>query len=447
LRAESGSRSLEPLVERLIALDDLDGPIVAGCSGGADSLALLVLLRAAGHALHAVYVDHGLRAGVADERVVAAAAARFGASYERVAIDLAPGANLEARARDARHAALEGVRRRAGAAAVALGHTRDDQAETVLLNLLRGSGAAGLAGMPARRGSVRRPLLGLRRSETHEVCARLGLAPVHDAMNDDVRFRRAWIRREVLPRLERDARRDLVDVLARQADVMRVDDEYLDSLAAELVAEGAPLAADLVSAPLALARRAVRQWLGPPPAALEAVQAVLDVASGTARAVDLAGGRRVERAADGRLHLVDREPEAPPPIRLRVPGGAVFGPLDIHAWIEHAPPVAWPDGRTVAVFDADAVGPEVEVRGPEPGQRFRPVGRGGSKLVLDALRDAGVAASARATRPIVRDAHREVCWVVGYRIDDRVKVTARTRRYLWMAVAPASPTIRDERST
>ena len=108
----------------------------------------------------------------------------------------------------------------------------------------------------------------------------------------------------MIPRLERDAQRDLVEVLARQADLLRDDDEYLDTLAATLVEPGMPLdAARLTAAPIALARRAVRLWLGAPPPSLDQVDAVLDVARGGVRAVQLPGGERIERAA-GRLHRI-----------------------------------------------------------------------------------------------------------------------------------------------
>ena len=139
--------------------------VTCAVSGGADSLALLVLAVAAGTRVTAVHVDHGLRAGSGDEAdVVADAAARFGAAFRAVRVQVPRGPNLEARARAARYAALP--------ADVLTGHTADDQAETVLLNLLRGAGLDGLAGMR----SARHPLLGLRRSETRALCADLGLA-------------------------------------------------------------------------------------------------------------------------------------------------------------------------------------------------------------------------------------------------------------------------------
>jgi tRNA(Ile)-lysidine synthase len=156
--------------------------------------------------------------------------------------------------------------------------------------------------MPVRRGRVVRPLLGARRADVRAECVRRGLVPVDDPSNDDLAFRRNWVRHEVLPLLERGAARDLTPVLVRQAEVLRAESDYLDGLArAAWPGEEGPRARDLAALPEPLARRAVRCWLGSPPPALDEVDAVLAVARGVRRAVDLAGGRRVHRTA-GVLH-------------------------------------------------------------------------------------------------------------------------------------------------
>src|SRR4051812_43996606 len=222
------------------------GAVVCAVSGGADSLALLVLAVAAGLEVTAVHVDHGLRAGSAAEaEVVARAAARFGASFRAVRVELDDGPNLEARARAARYVALpEGA---------LTGHTADDQAETVLINLLRGGGLDGLAGM---RDDGRRPLLGLRRAETRAVCEAAGLVPVEDPSNQDPRFLRNRVRHELLPMLADLSGRDPVPVLTRQAGLLRDEADLLDALAGDLDATDARA---LAAAPPALARRAVRR--------------------------------------------------------------------------------------------------------------------------------------------------------------------------------------------
>ncbi|HEX6475864.1 MAG TPA: tRNA lysidine(34) synthetase TilS, partial [Acidimicrobiales bacterium] len=261
-------------------------------SGGADSLALLALATEAGCAVTAVHVDHGLRAGSGGEaEVVEAAARRFGARFRAERLALSPGPNLEARARTARFAVLP--------ADVATGHTADDQAETMVLNLLRGAAAGGLGGMRVGR---RHPILGLRRAETAAVCRHLDLAPVRDPSNDDPAHRRNRVRHEVLPLLGDVAQRDVVPVLTRQSALMADEADYLDSLAAAIDPTDARA---LARAPVALARRAVRTWLrgdGPYAPTADAVERVLEVAGGGGRACEVGDGLRVRRSR-GRLDL------------------------------------------------------------------------------------------------------------------------------------------------
>ena len=242
-------------------------PVVVGCSGGADSTALLALAVDAALAPVAVHVDHGLRSGSAHEAdLVAAVAERLGAEFRSVRVTIAPGPNLEARARDARYHALEQARLADGASTVLVGHTADDQAETVLLNVLRGAATTGLAGMPATRDRIARPLLGWRRADTRALCEARGLPVLDDPMNHDGTFRRVAIRHEVMPLLERIAGRDLTPVLARQAALLREETEFLDALAVAAWPgpDGCADTAALRALPPVLARRALRNWLGAP---------------------------------------------------------------------------------------------------------------------------------------------------------------------------------------
>jgi tRNA(Ile)-lysidine synthase len=291
---------LAPYRKRFAATTiDLAAPVIVGCSGGADSVALLALTADAGLGPIAVHVDHGLRPESAREwHHVAALAAGLGVRFDARVVAVESGSNLEERARNARYAVLESARIEHGATAVLVAHTADDQAETVLLNVLRGAASAGLGGMPARRGFVVRPLLGFRRAETSALCETLGLVVLHDPMNDDEAFRRVAVRRRVLPMLEGVAGRDLVPVLARQAELLRAESDFLDELArvAWPGPDGASARA-LVALPPVLARRAVRLWLGPPPPSLAEVTRVLQVAAGEHRATELGGGRTVRRTA------------------------------------------------------------------------------------------------------------------------------------------------------
>ncbi len=264
-----------------------------GVSGGPDSLALLVLAVDAGVDACAVHVDHGLRAGSGEEAaVVADAAERLGARFRAERAVVAPGPDLEARARTARHAVL-------GPRAL-LGHTADDRAEWVLLAALRGTGPDGLAALDR----ARHPLLDLRRSDTEAVCAAAGLDPVRDPTNDDARFTRNRVRHEVLPLLDDVAGRDVVPLLCRLADLAATDRDLLEDLAAALDPTDA---AALGRAPAPLAARAVRRWLRPhlpaghPPTAA-ATGRVLAVARGEAIGAEVGAGVAVRRTA-GRLRI------------------------------------------------------------------------------------------------------------------------------------------------
>ena len=266
---------------------------VAGVSGGADSMAMLVLAAEAGCAVTAVHVDHGLRPGSAAEAdLVGALAERLGVPFRAERVVVEPGPNLEARARDARRAVL-------GAGAMT-GHTADDQAETLLLQLLRGAGTGGLAGI---RPGPAKPILALRRAETRALCADRGIAVVDDPSNADPSFRRNRVRAEVLPLLDDVAGRDTAVLLARAAALLDDDDRFLDGLAAAIDPTDARA---LAAAPAVLARRAVRRWLvaerPPYPPDLATVDRVLAVARGEARATDVGGGARVLRT-EGRLRV------------------------------------------------------------------------------------------------------------------------------------------------
>ena len=282
--------------------------LVCGVSGGPDSTALLALAVAAGCRVTAVHVDHGLRPGSAGEAgVVAAAATRLGAGFRAVRVEVPDGPNLEARAREARHVAL--------GPGAATGHTMDDQAETVLGNLLRGAGAHGLAGM---RSGATHPLLALRRHETVALCVRLGLDTVDDPTNLDPRFVRNRVRAELLPLCADIAGRDVIPVLARQAALLAGDADLLDAVG-ELI--DPTDAAAVASAPPALARRALRAWLtagGPYPPTADAVDRVLQVARLERRAAEVPGGVRVSRSG-GRLA---RRPAGGPG-----PGGSAGAPV------------------------------------------------------------------------------------------------------------------------
>ncbi|MBI4883803.1 MAG: tRNA lysidine(34) synthetase TilS [Actinobacteria bacterium] len=269
-------------------------------SGGADSTAMLALAVAANCHATAIHVDHGLRDdSAAEAAIVEATALRLGAAFRSVRVEVGRGPNQEARARAARYGALP--------TDVMTGHTADDQAETLIVNLLRGAASAGLGAM---RPGPRRPILALRRHETAALCAELGLTVVHDPSNDDPRHLRNRVRHELLPLIADMSRRDPVPVLVRQADIARADADFLDDLAKEVDPTDAH---SLMAAPKALARRAVRRWLSadhPPDAAT--VERVLAVAGGEAVATDIGGGKSVRRSRQKLSVVMSTTPDVGP---------------------------------------------------------------------------------------------------------------------------------------
>ncbi|EGD54442.1 tRNA lysidine(34) synthetase TilS [Gordonia neofelifaecis] len=240
-----------------------DGPVCVALSGGADSLALTAAAVRARLVVHAVVVDHGLQAGSAEVAARAAAAAReSGATAEVRTVEVGSAGGPEAAARTARYDALRAAR---GGRPVLLGHTLDDQAETVLLGLGRGSGARSLSGMSEWSAPWGRPLLGLRRAQTREACADWGLPIWDDPHNVDPGFTRVRVRSEVLPLLEDVLGGGVAEALARTAAQLQADADALDGPAADLLAEcayGRVLDLEpLESAPTALRTRVLRGWL------------------------------------------------------------------------------------------------------------------------------------------------------------------------------------------
>ncbi|GAA4871771.1 tRNA lysidine(34) synthetase TilS [Actinomycetospora straminea] len=309
-------------------------PVIVACSGGADSLALAAAAVHVAPAVHGVVVDHGLQEGSAERAATTAGLLReLGAAAEVVAVEVGAAGGPEAAARDARYAALRAASCAHGDAPVLLGHTLDDQAETVLLGLGRGSGARSLAGMAAWDAPWCRPLLGVRRATTRAACAAAGLPVWDDPHNADPRYIRARLRREVLPLLEDVLAGGVAPALARTAAQLADDDAALTALAHERLAllvdgDGSLDAVGLAAEAPAVRRRVLRSWLVAAGAReltdahVRAVDAV--VARWRGQGVPpLAGGLEVVRA-HGRLRVLEgrhpgpgapARPDGPPPIR------------------------------------------------------------------------------------------------------------------------------------
>lgn len=272
--------SLDPAVAEVrravrAALAGMTGPVIIGLSGGADSLALTAAVAfeapRAGVEATAVVVDHGLQDGSAEVAARAAAHARScGLAAQVILVEVGTADGPEAAARSARRAALRQAAKDAGATAILLGHTLDDQAETVLLGLARGAGATSLAGMaPARADdgfTWLRPLLGVRRETTRAACAAEGLEPWADPHNLERRFARVRVRHEVLPVLERELGPGVAEALARTAEQLREDadafadmiDETIEDIVEHVDAGIAVSVPALAANPAALRHRIIR---------------------------------------------------------------------------------------------------------------------------------------------------------------------------------------------
>ncbi|MDE0268511.1 MAG: tRNA lysidine(34) synthetase TilS [Acidimicrobiaceae bacterium] len=267
--------------------------VSCGLSGGPDSSALVALAVTAGLHVTAWHVNHKLRPSADDDETVASGvASRLGADFKVRTVFLESGPHLEERARIARYAALPDD--------VMVGHTADDRAETVLFNIGRGGGLAGAA---TQFKFISRPLLGLRREETHAVCAQLDLEVVSDPMNTDETFSRVAIRTQVIPALARALGRDPVPLINRHADLASEAYDALKELAKQIDPAST---AELLAVPKAVASEALRSWISTSTASnLGAVSAasidrVLAVAAGRWVATEVTGGYRVSRRS-GRL--------------------------------------------------------------------------------------------------------------------------------------------------
>jgi tRNA(Ile)-lysidine synthase len=356
--------------------------IGVACSGGPDSMALADATVSVAGASRVVllHVDHALRAdSVRDAELVASWADRVNVTCHVVRVQVEPGASLEDAARRARYAVLGRLARRLGVAWVLTAHTARDQAETVIMRILRGAGPGGLAGIPPRRSRYLRPLLDIPRSVVDAYVEARALPTVVDLMNSDPRFTRSRVRHQILPLLARENPR-IEEALCRLADSAREWSEAIDAAADKLVA-GELDCKGIAEAPAAVAKRALARaaaatGLSPEAVHLEALRELCALPSAGTRTLDLPGGRAV-RIYD-RLQFV---PATAP--TLSPPGLAVDGP----------------DGP-------------YEIRPWRPGDRMRPPRLGGrSRKLSDLFTDARVPRGLRSTaRVVVRSRDGAIVW-------------------------------------
>ena len=438
--------------------------LVIAFSGGPDSTALLHLLLSAandtGLKLTAAHLDHGLR-GADSARDLAAAQAeaeRAGVPFIAETIDCRkqfPSASVEEAARLARYEFLEKVRKKTGARWIATGHTADDNAEAVLMNLLRGAGPRGLEGIPPSRPHVLRPLLSFWRREIMAFLNGRGLTWVEDLTNQDTRFTRNRVRHELLPLLAAEYNPAVKQALVRTARIIRDEEEVWNNLLAEarnrvnwkneqgLIFLDRPALGRL---PRALARRLVRAAVeeragGLRAFSLDHVEAVLNLA------LDQPSGRihlPLELAAwteSQWLVFGPKKIEPPPAFErpLAVPGETNIPELGLRIRAEIFDRPDMPDlaglGPQTTALDFGALEPPLIVRLPRLGDRFQPLGLAGTKKLSDFFIDAKVPARLRPRTPIITDA-QGIVWVGGLRPAERIKITGQTKRVLALSCEP-----------
>lgn len=450
-------------------------------SGGADSVALLFLLRdlaAAGELTlaGAAHLNHQLRGTDAD-----ADEAFCGGLCERIAVpfiseraDVAALARAQKRsvedaARAVRYAFLERAADRMGADVIAVAHTRDDQAETFLLRLLRGAGTRGLAGIFPRRGRIVRPLLDVDRADVREYLARLGEPFREDVSNADVDIARNRVRHELLPFLQARFTPGIIDVLAREATLARHDDEFLQEQAIELArrivldedgsgpqasgfgrqASGVRMRLDvdaLRSAPRALSTRVAHAALtrvgGGRVIGFDHVEQLLALADARDGAALSLPGQYAVRAGSTILLTAGRGARPVPPnsfaFSLSIPGEVqaddwAISAKELSASAER-PIQQWAArGMEVGVAAGELVMP-LGIRSRRPGDRFRPLGAPGVRKLQDFLVDRKVARADRETLPLVVDGRDRIVWVPGQSVAEEFRVIDPSRGVILLRV-------------
>jgi len=430
--------------------------VLVGVSGGADSVALLHALLALrprlGLTLHVLHVNHGLRAEADSE---AAFVESLGLRWvvpvmvEHVHVVAEAGESLEAQARRQRYAAFTKWARALGVSRVALGHTADDQAETVLMRLLEGAGPRGLAGIPPVRGRFIRPLIEIRRREIEAELNGAGLTWVEDPSNRDPKFLRNQMRHDLLPFLAASYNPAITEALCRAAalareiveDVERLAAQELDRLAraedgglvlsrAALGALPAGIAEEVLRQALARLeeRRPLRAW----------AQRALGRLTGPGSPAPIRVGRVWLQVSGGHLRLSRGSFEPLADAVLPVPGSVALpgAGLRLEARQFDRPDSYTPpsDPWTVA-FDRDTQPAALSVRGRRAGDRFYPFGAPGEKRLKTFLIDAKIPCWRRDRLPLLL-AGAEIAWVVGIRRGAVAPVTAATRRILEVRAIP-----------
>lgn len=440
------------------------GPLLVGYSGGADSTTLLHLCHEAGIDVIAAHLHHGQREEADREmRLCEAYCNELGVPFVSGKADVPAisdqlGIGLEEAGRHARYEFFRQAAFRLSAGAIATAHTRDDHVETVLLNLARGTGMAGLAGIPERRDGIVRPLLPFTRAETRRYCDERGLWTHDDPANSDISFSRARIRHRILPEL-RAINPEADAAISRLAETLDAEHRFLDGMAAKAL-EDAEITLNgrlnflttdcevafrremLGHLPSVLFRRAVRLATGVLGQPFDFHQTLIveeGLQSQARGSVTAEGGRVCLEWDEERVHVRDIQPTEPFRFPLTVPGAT---DAEEFGWtLEATPAIASEPNQRAAlevVVDLERVKLPLSFRSVESGDRLDPLGFEGTRKVSDLLSEAGLTSAARRRLPMICDI-LGVIWVPGVCLANRASWTETSSRGLRLTFGPRSP--------
>lgn len=435
--------------------------VLVGVSGGPDSVALLhILLRVQKEYRLSIYVahlNHLLRKEAGEDAAFVCDLARTWnlpvsvGKCDVAALARTQGFSLEEAGRRERYQFLCRVARRIGADKVAVGHHADDQAETVLMNLLRGAALSGLKGMLPLRGKIIRPLLEVSRQEIEAYCREQMLETRHDSTNEQALYRRNKIRLQLMPFLEKQYNRNIKDVLCHTAAILREEDAYLEAqtncawikVAVEDNPEGVCLLiGKLISLPMALQRRlirrAYRKLVGEGDLSYQHVEKVRMLAQGESGKREALPGKIWAIHEYDKLRIVPQRREKVKCFSctvLNVPGQTVLPFLKSRLQAQILTSFSrreneWNCSPDKACLDYDQLSFPLRVRMRKAGDFFQPLGLEGRKKIKDFFIDLKLSPEEKERIPLVVNADDQIVWVVGYRIDNRYRVTPQSKKIL-----------------
>lgn len=441
--------------------------VLVALSGGPDSVALLSILKELEDeyrlTLLATYIDHGLRPEeAADEiRFCEALCKDLSVEFSHLKIEPKPlaehkGLSLQEAARLLRYEALKAEALRKEAERIATGHHGSDQAETLLINLIRGSGMKGLGGIPPVRGIIIRPLIGVQKKEIEEYLLQRGLKYRVDSSNLTDHYLRNRIRRELIPVLER-FNPSIVETLMRTAEVLRQESEYIDiqvnKTLMKLISRKTDTTIELFLSPLEVMdrvilrralRRAIDEVRGLRGITFHHIENIIEFISNakTGDRLSLPDGYRVIKSYST-LIITSEQPERIKERDLQVPGETIVEEAHLVIVASVADRVEdYGNGKWEAVFDLDTMNLPLRIRPRKQADEFYPFGLGGRKKLQDFFVDEKVPRDERDSVPLIVTATDEIIWVVGYRPDERFKVTPSTRRVLRLVARPLKPLLK-----